>query len=145
MVGLLSSGDESVYLVQHLYEQHRKYLGLELIAGSAGLIRRIHKAEVHRPGLSLTGYLKGFVSARILVIGKQEIEFIPELESKVRTQRLQAILTPSTPAVIVARGFAPPKELISLCEKNRIPLFRASSSSLSEGPAPRSLEGSRDC
>ena len=116
-----------MYLVQHLYEQHGKYLGLDLLAGSSGLSRRINKAEVHRPGLSLTGYLKGFVSARILVVGKQEIEYIKELDPKMRQQRLGAILTQSTPAVIVARGFRAPKEMISLCEKHKIPLFRANS------------------
>lgn len=127
MVGLLLAGDGFVYLVQHLYEQHGKYLGLNLVAGSAGLSRRIHKAEVHRPGLSLTGYLKGFVAARILVVGKQEIEFLRELEPKLRIERLRAILTPSTPAIIVARGFIPPKELVLLCERTRIPLFGANS------------------
>ena len=116
-----------MYLVQHLFEQHGKYLGLDLLAGSLGLSRRINKAEVHRPGLSLTGYMKGFVSARLLVIGKQEVEYLKELDPKMRSQRLQAILTPSTPAVIVARGFKPPKEMASLCEKMKIPLFRASS------------------
>ncbi len=100
---------------------------MDLLAGSHGLSRRINKAEVHRPGLSLTGYLKGFVSARILVIGKQEIEYVRELDAKTRSQRLSAILTPSTPAVIIARGFRPPKELIFLCEKQKIPLFRANS------------------
>ncbi len=123
---LLFAGDELVYLVQHLYEQYGKDLGLELIAGSLGLCRRIHKAEVHRPGLSLTGYLKGFVFARILVIGKQEIEFIKELELKLRQERLKAILTSSTPAVIVARGLVPPKDMVALCEKSAVPLFRAS-------------------
>lgn len=116
-----------MYLVQHLYEQHGKYLGLDLLAGRSGLHRRIHKAEVHRPGLSLAGYFKGFATARILVIGKQEIEFLrEELDSKTRFERLQSILTHSTPAVILARGFRPPKELTDICEKNRIPLFRAS-------------------
>lgn len=117
-----------MYYVQHLFEQHGKFLGLNLLAGSAGLNRRINKPEVHRPGLSLTGYLKGFVSARVLVIGKQEIEYLREFNSKVRMERLSAILTPMTPAVIVSRGFSPPKELISLCEKLKIPLFRANSS-----------------
>lgn len=120
-----------MYLVQHLYEQHGKSLGLDLLAGKAGLSRRINKAEVHRPGLSLTGYLKGFVSARLLVIGKQEIEFLKELDAKTRTQRLGTILTSSTPAIIVARGFRPPKELIELCEKQKIPLFRANSAATS--------------
>lgn len=116
-----------MYLVQHFYEQHGKYLGLELIAGKNGLTRRINKAEVHRPGLSLAGYLKGFVFARILVIGKQELEYLRELDSKTRTQRLKMILTPKTPTVIVARGFRPPKELIALCESQKIPLFQAKS------------------
>lgn len=120
-----------MYLVQHLYEQHGKFLGLELITGSPGLIRRINKAEVHRPGLSLTGYLKGFVKSRILVLGKQESEYLRGLEGGIRNQRLQGILTPNTPAVIVARGFKPPKELVSLCEKNKVPLFRASSTATS--------------
>jgi HPr kinase/phosphorylase len=114
-----------MYLVQHLYEQHGKYLGLELLAGHPGLSRRIHKAEVHRPGLSLAGYLKGFVTARMLVIGKQEIEYLRELDPKMRQQRLATILSASTPAVIVARGVRPPTELAALCEKLEIPLFRA--------------------
>ncbi len=116
-----------MYLVQHLYEQHGKYLGLDLLAGAAGLSRRINRAEVHRPGLSLTGYLKGFVHARILILGKQEIEYLKELEPKIRQERLAAVLTHSTPMVIIARGFRPMKELVELCDRNKIPLFRASS------------------
>lgn len=120
-----------MYLVKDLYEQHGKNLGLDLISGTAGLSRRINKAEVHRPGLSLTGYMKGFVAARMLVIGKQEIEYIKELDPKTKTARLKAILTPNTPAVIMAKGFKAPKELISLCEKQKIPLFRANSTATS--------------
>lgn len=120
-----------MYLVQHFFEQHGKYLGLDLLAGKTGLSRRIQKAEVHRPGLSLTGYLKGFISARILVMGKQEIEYLKELDPKIRPQRLQAILNPSTPAVIIARGFRPPKELTALCDKGGIPLFRANTTATS--------------
>ncbi len=114
-----------MYLVQHFYEQHGKQLRLELLAGFSGLGRRINRAEVHRPGLSLTGYLKGFVSSRILVFGKQEIEFLKELDAPTRESRLRGVLMPMTPAVITARGFKPPKEMIALCEKGRIPLFRA--------------------
>jgi HPr kinase/phosphorylase len=116
-----------MYLVQHFYEQHAKHLGLDLISGAAGLTRRINKAEVQRPGLSLTGYLKGFVAARLLVIGKQEIEFLRELDAKTRHLRLSQVLTAATPAVIIARGFKPPTELVAICEKNKIPLFRAGS------------------
>jgi len=112
-----------MYLVQNFYEQYGKQLGLNLVAGESGLNRRIIKAEVHRPGLSLTGYLTGFVKTRILVMGKQEIEYLKEFDLATRQERLQAILTPSTPALILGRGFRPPKEVIALCEKSGIALF----------------------
>ena len=114
-----------MYLVQEFYKQHGKDLGLVLIAGSAGLTRRINKPEVQRPGLSLSGYSKGFVPARILVFGKQEIEYLRELDNQTRLVRLQSILTSVTPSVIMARGCRAPKEMIAICEKNRIPLFKA--------------------
>lgn len=114
-----------MYLVQNLYEQHGKALGLTLLAGKGGLSRRIHKAEVHRPGLSLTGYLKGFVFGRILVVGKQEIEYLRELELSIREQRWRSIVGAATPAIVLARGMRPPKELFALCEVQKVPLFQA--------------------
>lgn len=117
-----------MYLVQQFYEQHEKELGLALIAGSSGLSKRIPKPEVQRPGLSLSGYIKGFVPSRVLVFGKQETEFLRELDIKDRLPRLESILTTTTPAVIVARGCKPPKEVIALCNQHRIPLFKAAHS-----------------
>lgn len=119
-----------MYLVQHLYEQHGKSLGLEIIAGRKGLCRRIQKPEVHRPGLSLTGFLKNFVNARLLIFGRNEIDYIRQLDENARFQRLQAILTPSTPAVIVT-NLRTPKELAIICEKRSIPLFRAKATATS--------------
>lgn len=117
---------QNKYLVQHFYEQHGKSLNLKILAGKKGINRRIKKAEVQRPGLSLTGYLKGFVFSRIIVIGKQEIQYLKELEPDVRFERLSAIFTPAMPAVIVSSGYKLPKEMISICEKQDIPLFKAS-------------------
>lgn len=114
-----------MYLVQNFHENHGTFLGLDLVAGEAGLRKRIHKAEVQRTGLSLTGYLKGFVHARILVIGTQEIQYLKELEEDLRFSRLEAVLSPTTPAVILAKGVEPLPEIVELCEKNKIPLFKA--------------------
>ena len=103
-----------MYLVQHLYEQHGKYLGLDLIAGRAGLSRRIHKAEVHRPGLSLTGFLKGFATARVLVIGKQENEFLKEqLDAKRRLMEM------------VIRSERPLKSTIRIDPGSLVPFYEA--------------------
>lgn len=117
-----------MYLVEDLYRRHGERLGLELIAGKSGMRRRIKIPEAHRPGLCLSGYLKGHASKRILIFGKVEIEYLRDLDPEIRINRLEAILSSSTPtpAVIIARRYRPPKELIVLCEKNHIPLLRAS-------------------
>ncbi len=112
-----------MYLVKDLYERHAKRLGLELTAGQSGMNRRIKVPEAHRPGLSLSGYLKNHVGKRILIFGKVEIEYLRDLEPEVRMERLEAILTKDTPAVILARRYRPPKEFRAIAENFAIPLF----------------------
>lgn len=119
-----------MYLVEDLYKQHGDSLGLELVAGKAGMKRRIQVPEAHRPGLSLSGFLKSHAGKRILIFGKVEIEYLRDLDPKLRIQRLEAILCVPTPAVIVARRFRPSKELVQLCEKHELPLFRANMSTM---------------
>lgn len=114
-----------MYLVEDLYKRHGERLGLELVAGHSGIKSRIQVPEAHRPGLSLSGYLKSHAPKRILIFGKVEIEFLRDLPPGVCIKRLEAILSTSTPAVIVARRYRPPKELQQLCEQMSIPLFRA--------------------
>ena len=114
-----------MYLVKDFYKQHGKVLGLDLLAGLAGLQRRIKKAEVQRPGLSLAGYRKGFAPSRMLVMGRQEIEYLRELDPLMRKTRLASIFSAATPAIIISKGCAPPKELLVLAEESRISLFKA--------------------
>jgi len=98
-----------MYLVKDLYERHAKQLGLELTAGKAGLERKIRVPEAQRPGLSLSGYLKNYADKRILIFGKVEIEYLRDLDPRVRVERLEAVLTSQTPAVITARSYRPPQ------------------------------------
>lgn len=119
-----------MYLVEDLYNQHGQSLHLELVAGKKGIKRRILVPEAHRPGLSLSGYLKGHASKRILIFGKIEIEYLKELSPEVRAQRLKGIVSRQTPAIIVSRRYLPPKELWDLCEKQSVPLFRANCSTM---------------
>lgn len=113
------------YSAQDFYDQYGRELELECVAGKSGLVhRRVTVPEVHRPGLTLTGYLKSHSYKRILVFGKVEIEYLRDLDPQLRVERLGAILVDETPAVVVARRYLPPKELIELCEERGIPLFR---------------------
>jgi HPr kinase/phosphorylase len=116
-----------MYLVRDLFQKYSETLGLELLVGEKGLSRPIKFPEVQRPGISLSGYLKSYVSQRILIFGNVEILYLKDLGStELRNERLKGILTPQIPAVIVAGRFRPPKELITFCKQDDIPLFRAS-------------------
>ena len=113
-----------MYLVKDLYEKYQNQLGLELIAGKSGMQRRIKVPEAQRPGLSLSGYLKNHATNRIVIFGKVEVEYLRDLDHETCMERLEAILSPTTPAVIIARRYRPPKELRAICEKRSLPLFR---------------------
>ncbi|NGX33931.1 MAG: HPr kinase/phosphorylase [Candidatus Anoxychlamydiales bacterium] len=112
-----------IYRVEDFYKKHKNSLKLELFAGEKGLKKRIKKPEVHRPGLSLTGYIKNYKSYRILVIGKGEIQYLKELDPKKRLIRLREILTKDTPAVIISKKITPLKELKIVCDQHSIALF----------------------
>lgn len=114
-----------MYYVEDLYKEHGKRLGLELIVGEQGLRRKILVPEAHRPGLGLAGYLKWHAEKRILIFGRAEIEYLRDLSPDVRVKRLKDIFAARTPAVIVARHYRPPKELLELCKAHNLPLFRA--------------------
>lgn len=114
-----------VYKVEEFYQKHSQELGLQLVAGQKGVKRSIKIPEAHRPGLSLCGYMKNHAHRRILVFGRVEIQYLRDLDPAIRVERLQEILTSSTPAVIVTRRLLPPKELFASCQSKDIPLFRA--------------------
>ena len=119
-----------MYLVDDLYTHHGGRLGLELVAGKNGMKRRIKVPEAHRPGLGLAGYLKSHAHKRILILGRAEVEYLRDLKPSLRIERFEAILSPSTPAVIVARRYRAPKELAIVCDRLDIPLFRANMSTM---------------
>jgi HPr kinase/phosphorylase len=120
-----------MYLVKDLFDNHKERLSLEIIAGQSGIKRPIKVPEAQCPGLSLAGYhKKSHTGSRILIFGRVEIEYLRELDSKVRIERLDPLLAVHTPAVVVSRRYLPPKELIVLCDKKKIPLFRSPMSTM---------------
>ena len=110
--------------VQDIYDKYSQLLKLEIIAGNIGLNRKIRLPEIERPGLGLAGYVKGYSEKRVLVFGRVEMGYLKDLETSLRYERLKGILFSKVPAVIVARNFRPPKEMIKICQEVGIPLFR---------------------
>ncbi|KAF3362411.1 HPr kinase/phosphorylase [Chlamydiales bacterium STE3] len=120
-----------MYIVEDLLRAYSKKLSLELVAGKEGVKRVIRIPEVQRPGLSLAGYLKNHARKRILIFGRVEIEYLRDLSPNERIKRLEPLLTALTPAIIVARGYRPLKEMLNLCNLLALPLLRTPLSTMS--------------
>lgn len=102
--------------------RHREHLFLKLLTPDLCLDRPIECAQVQRPGLSLAGFLKKFVSNRIIVFGDSEALYLEELSLSLQKKRLEAILTEETPVAVTA--YSPSESLIATCVGKGIPLFQ---------------------
>lgn len=109
--------------VEEFYKDFGKSLSLVMSAGSKGLDKKITLPELERPGLALTGFLKGYSLQRILIFGGVEVEYLQSLSSSVRKRRLSKVLSSKLPMVILTRNTPPPIEMIELCDRRKIPLF----------------------
>jgi HPr kinase/phosphorylase len=116
--------------VEDLLKEQGSDLKVTLIWGEERLRRKIPRAEVHRPGLSLAGFIKKFVPNRLLVFGNSEILYLRELSSSLQKERLANIITSVTPAVIVAGKYRPPACIRTACKQTGVPLLQTRLSTL---------------
>lgn len=117
------------FTIEQFEKGYSAKLGLELIAGEAGRDRPLNRLQAHRPGLALSGYMRGFVESRVLIFGQIEFHYLMSLEEKVRVKRLSALLTKKTPSVFLSKHCPPFPELVHLCQQRTIPLYKSSMSS----------------
>ncbi len=100
-------------------------LSMDLVAGEAGLKRRIPEVAINRPGLALTGFFKSFAEHRIQVLGLAEYAYLSSLEPKERTLRLRHFFERRIPCVILGRSKRPFPEMVELAEEFRTPVLRS--------------------
>ena len=72
--------------VREFFEKYKEGLAIELCAGNEGLKKSIRTAEIERPGLALTGFLRGHSSKRVLVFGRVEMEYFRSLPQEIRKE-----------------------------------------------------------
>ena len=110
--------------LRQLFKQLEYDLGLTLVAGSAGLDRKvIAVAEVNRPGLALCGHYDYFANDRIQVMGAGEIQYVRTISSKERREIFQKMLAYDVPCFVVTRELDAPQELVEECDNTATPLF----------------------
>ena len=112
--------------VRALVESHPEAFGLpfELMAGAAGLDRRITSPDIQKTGLALAGFHEYLRPGRVLIFGESEIRYLESLETSARINSLRLALALDFPCVLITGGFTPPVEVVVEAERASLPLIK---------------------
>ncbi|UCD64553.1 MAG: HPr(Ser) kinase/phosphatase [Candidatus Zixiibacteriota bacterium] len=104
--------------VEKLLQKRGQELELTLLNGNEkGLGKVIHNAELHRPGLALTGFYERFANKRIQILGETEMAYIGRLSSERLCEICGKLFEFNIPTMIISKGITPPFELIEAADK----------------------------
>jgi HPr kinase/phosphorylase len=113
-----------IVTVQDFWDTGRDDLALELVAGEAGLGRKIIEAAINRPGLALSGFFEYFSFRRLQLMGAAEYAYLCSLPKLERGRRLAEFFKRKIPCVVVARNKRLLPEIHDLARKHGVPVFR---------------------
>jgi HPr kinase/phosphorylase len=99
-------------------------LHLDLLAGAAGLDRRITLPYVQKTGLALAGYDEYLRAGRVLIFGESEIRFLERLDASARAHNLRRLFARDFPCVMITMGLDGPPELSAEAERVGVPVLR---------------------
>jgi HPr kinase/phosphorylase len=113
-----------------LFEEHRKALRWEWVAGHAHPERHFDEAAVRAAHSSadLVGFLNYIHPYRVQIVGEREVRYLTAVPPEVQERRATRILTLEPPMVVVADDQPPPEVMLRLCERAGIPLFASKES-----------------
>jgi HPr kinase/phosphorylase len=98
-------------------------LPLELLAGSAGLARRITSPYIQKTGLALAGFHEYLQPGRILLYGDSELRFLETLSPVARRFALHKSFEQNVPCLLVTGQSAIPPDLVTEAEQAGLPLL----------------------
>jgi len=99
-------------------------LNLDLLAGAAGLERRITLPYIQKTGLALAGYDEYLRPGRVLIFGESEVRFLERLDDAARAHNLRRLFGRDFPCVLITMGLEVPAELPAEAERAGVPLLR---------------------
>lgn len=99
-------------------------LEFDLLAGAAGLERRITLPYAQKTGLALAGFDEYLRPGRVLVFGESEIRYLERMEASARVAALTRLFSRDFPCVVLTLGLDPPDELLAEAERAGVPVLR---------------------
>jgi HPr kinase/phosphorylase len=100
-------------------------LDLELLAGAAGLERRITIPHTQKTGLALSGFDAYLRAGRVLVFGTSEVRYLETLTVQERVAALGRVFSHPLPCLLVTGGSTPPPETVAEADRAGVPLLRS--------------------
>jgi len=100
-------------------------LDLELLAGAAGLDRRITIPHTQKTGLALSGFDAYLRPGRVLVFGTSEVRYLETLTVEEREVALRRVFSHPLPCLLVTGGATPPPETVAEADRAGVPLLRS--------------------
>jgi len=120
---MTSAGNVPQLTVRSLLDE-RSGLRLVLLAGEAGLSRRIAIARIQKPGLALAGFLRQVHPERVQVLGATEISFLASMPAPEAKRSVDGFVGLNPACIVVTKGLEVPPILIDVCERTGVPLLR---------------------
>ncbi|HEV3032163.1 MAG TPA: HPr(Ser) kinase/phosphatase [Polyangia bacterium] len=99
-------------------------LRLVLLAGEAGLARRISNQRIQKPGLALAGYVKQVHPERVQILGSTEISYLQTLTEEEARHSVDSFMSLDPACIVVTKGLDVPPALLESAERMGVPLLR---------------------
>jgi HPr kinase/phosphorylase len=99
-------------------------LDLDLLAGAAGLERRVTVPYIQKTGLVLAGFDEYLRPGRVLIFGESEVRFLERMDAPARVRALRQLFARDFPCVMITMGLEAPAELAVEAERASVPVLR---------------------
>jgi len=101
-------------------------LRLELVAGRAGLSRRIVSARIQKPGLALAGFTAHIHPDRLAVFGNTEMSYLATLAPEEQSRAVDQLCALDLSCLVVTKQLDIPDVLVDAARRRDMPLMRSS-------------------
>jgi HPr kinase/phosphorylase len=121
---MISTSTTPSCTIRQLLDDTQYDLKLELVAGQAGLERRISSSRIQKPGLALTGFTEHLHPERVQVFGNTEVSYLRTLSLEQQQAVLQKVFESNLSCVVVTKGLEVPRPLVEGCQRTGLALMR---------------------
>ncbi len=112
--------------VRTFYTENKDRLKLKLISSENGFSRKITKADIHRPGLALSGFVDLFTYDRIQVLGNTEMRYLRSLSEDELIKSFDRFLEFEIPCILITENNEIPDYLVQVATRRYISMFLTS-------------------